>query len=158
MRCDAIGPADAETAYAIQYINTRAALAAGRRLIGRKIGLAASAVQQQLGVDQPDYGMPYAFMLVGNGAAIASSRVIQPRVEAEVALVLGCDLANADASVADVIRALAYCLPIASACRARRWRVFRRRVRTGRSRSRVQLRKTGSRNENSAQAGRGTLA
>ncbi len=145
---DSIGPANAETAYAIQDINTRAALAAGRRLIGRKIGLTARAVQQQLGVDQPDYGMLFADMLVGNGAAIATSRVIQPRVEAEVALVLERDLANADASVADVISAVAYCLPALeivdsrilnwdikhwAACRRWRWRWRSSRRRSRRS-------------------------
>ena len=108
---DAIGPVNAEAAYAIQEINTKAALVAGRRLIGRKIGLTAKAVQQQLGVDQPDYGMLFADMLVGSGDTIAAIRTIQPRVEAEVALVLERDVANADATVADMIRAVAYCLP-----------------------------------------------
>ena len=102
---DTIGATNAEAAYAIQEINTKTALAAGRHLIGRKIGLTAKAVQQQLGVDQPDYGMLFADMLVGNGEVIAASRVIQPRVEAEVALVLERDLPEANTSVADVIRA-----------------------------------------------------
>ena len=108
---DTIGPVNAEAAYAIQEINTKAALAAGRRLTGRKIGLTAKAVQQQLGVDQPDYGMLFADMLVSNGETIAAARTIQPRVEAEVALVLERDVANVDATVADMIRAVAYCLP-----------------------------------------------
>lgn len=108
---DVIGPANAEAAYAIQEINTRAALDGGRRLVGRKIGLTAKVVQQQLGVDEPDYGMLFADMLVGSGEPIGMDRVIQPRVEAEVALVLERDLDTAAPSVADVVRAVAYCLP-----------------------------------------------
>jgi 2-keto-4-pentenoate hydratase len=108
---DAIGATNVDSAYAIQENNTCAALEAGRRLIGRKIGLTAKAVQLQLGVDQPDYGMLFADMLVESGVPIAPERVIQPRVEAEVALVLERDLPAADTGVADVIRATAFCLP-----------------------------------------------
>ena len=108
---EAIGDNEAAVAYAIQEINTKIALDSGRRLLGRKIGLTAKAVQHQLGVDQPDYGMLFADMLVGDGEPIAQDRVIQPRVEAEIALVLDRDLDAPEPSVADVIRAVGYCLP-----------------------------------------------
>ncbi len=98
-------------AYAIQQHNTEHALGAGRRLIGRKIGLTSVAVQRQLGVDQPDFGMLFADMARQDGEEIDCADVLQPKVEAEIALVLEHDLPHAVHTVADVIRATAFALP-----------------------------------------------
>lgn len=103
--------ADQEGAYAVQEANTRAWLAEGRRLVGRKIGLTSLAVQKQLGVDQPDFGMLFADMAVGDGEPVAAGRLIQPKVEAEVALILGRDLSHERHTYADLIRATEYALP-----------------------------------------------
>lgn len=100
-----------EGAYAVQETNTRAWLAEGRRLVGRKIGLTSLAVQAQLGVDQPDFGMLFADMAVGDAEPVALSRLIQPKVEAEVALVIGRDLTHERHTYADIIRATEYALP-----------------------------------------------
>ena len=108
---DELSPGDIGAAYAIQQANTDFWLKAGRRLVGRKIGLTAKAVQRQLGVDQPDYGMLFADMLVGDGEEIPLERVLQPKVEAEVALVLERDLVHEQPTVADVIMATAYAVP-----------------------------------------------
>ncbi len=107
-----IGPdADIDAAYAVQEINTERSLSAGRKLVGRKIGLTAKAVQKQLGVDQPDYGMLFDDMAVLDGWEIASSRLIQPKVEAEVAFVIGRDLDDERITVADVMGAVEFAVP-----------------------------------------------
>lgn len=102
---------EVEAAYAIQETNTRLWLSSGRRLVGRKIGLTSLAVQAQLGVDQPDFGMLFADMAVGDGEPVALGRLIQPKVEAEIALVIGRDLTHERHTYADLIRATEYALP-----------------------------------------------
>lgn len=103
--------ATAAEAYAVQEINTAARLAAGGRLVGRKIGLTNPAVQRQLGVDQPDYGMLFADMDVPHDGEIAWSPGAQHKVEAELAFVLGRALPHPDCSMAEVIRAVDYVVP-----------------------------------------------
>lgn len=103
-----IGDGNIEIAYAVQSEVTRRGIAGGRRLVGRKIGLTSKAVQQQLGVDQPDYGALFADMEVATGEAIATARLIQPRVEAEIALVLERDLDGEDVTLGELMRATAY--------------------------------------------------
>lgn len=105
---DGLDPGDGAGAYAIQEVNTAAWLAEGRWLTGRKIGLTAPAVQAQLGVDQPDYGALFADMQIPNGGTLDPTRVIQPKAEAEVALVLAHDLHGPDVTAAAVAAATDY--------------------------------------------------
>jgi 2-keto-4-pentenoate hydratase len=100
-----------EEAYAVQEANTQEALQAGRRLAGRKIGLTAVAVQKQLGVDQPDYGMLFADMEVMDGDEIPLSALIQPKVEAEIAFIMGRALDRPDPSSAEVLDAVEWAVP-----------------------------------------------
>ena len=102
---DILGPTDVAGAYAVQRVNTRYWLAQGRRIAGRKIGLTAEAVQKQLGVDRPDFGVLFADMQVADGGELAAARLIQPKAEAEVAIVLGRDLDDPDATPDDVFAA-----------------------------------------------------
>lgn len=102
--------ANVDAAYAVQEINTQNALAQGRRLVGRKIGLTSKVVQTQLGVDQPDFGMLFADMAFGDGEAIPADLLIQPKIEAEIALVIKHDLNKAKHTFADIISATDYAL------------------------------------------------
>ena len=106
------GIAGLAQAYQVAEINTAARLAEpGRRVVGLKVGLTSKAVQQQLGVDQPDFGVLFDDMEHLDGDAIPMARLIQPKVEAEVALVVGADLAGETLSWSEFLRGLAYALP-----------------------------------------------
>ena len=102
---------DIESAYAVQQVNVRRSEELGRRVVGRKIGLTARSVQQQLGVDQPDYGTLFADMAVPSGEQIKMHKVMQAKAEAEVAVVLDRDLIRKDTTLTDLITAVAYVLP-----------------------------------------------
>jgi 2-keto-4-pentenoate hydratase len=105
---DELPPGDVAAAYAVQQVNTKYWLSQGRRLVGRKIGLTSKAVQEQLGVDQPDYGMLYADMLFADGEEVPLVRLMQPKVEAEVALVLKRGLESPELAMAELVAAVDY--------------------------------------------------
>jgi 2-keto-4-pentenoate hydratase len=98
-------PTDGDGAYAIQKFNTRYWTGHGRTVTGRKIGLTSLAVQRQLGVDQPDFGVLFADMGIADGGELLASRVLQPKAEGEVAFVLSRGIDNPDATRDDVIAA-----------------------------------------------------
>jgi 2-keto-4-pentenoate hydratase len=89
---DLIGSDDIAAAYRVQEHFNAERVARGARVVGRKIGATSAAVQQQLGVDQPDFGVLFDDMAFAHAATIPMSRLIQPKVEAEVAFVLVEDL------------------------------------------------------------------
>ena len=102
---------DVDAAYAIQHENTAHWQAEGRRLVGSKIGLTSRAVQKQLGVDRPDFGVLFADMMVAEDEPVAAGRVLQPKIEAEVAFLLDRDVEVGAPTVIDVLRAVAYAMP-----------------------------------------------
>jgi 2-keto-4-pentenoate hydratase len=89
---DILGDRDIAAAYAVQRLLTEDSLARGRRIVGHKIGLTSPPVQRQLGVDQPDSGVLFADMWVATGATVAIGKLLQPKVEAEIAFILADDL------------------------------------------------------------------
>jgi 2-keto-4-pentenoate hydratase len=93
---DGLDPVDADGAYAVQTINTRFWEAQGRRIVGRKAGLTAKAVQTQLGVDQPDFSVLFDDMAIADGGILDPARALQPKAEAEIAFVLGKNLSDPD--------------------------------------------------------------
>jgi 2-keto-4-pentenoate hydratase len=107
---DIIGVEDISTAYAIQQHNIQQRVSEGAFITGCKIGLTSKAVQKQLGVDQPDFGMLLNTMEVPNGGTVAWSELMQPKAEAEIAFVLAKDLPDANISTTDVLSAIAYAL------------------------------------------------
>lgn len=102
-----LDPTDAAGAYAVQELNTRFWVAQGRRIVGRKAGLTAKAVQQQLGVDQPDFGVLFDDMQVADGGRLDPARCIQAKAEAEIAFVLGADLTSTTSTPTEVAAAVA---------------------------------------------------
>ncbi|GAB7003328.1 fumarylacetoacetate hydrolase family protein [Nocardioides sp. AN3] len=116
---DLIGRDDVEAAYAVQRINVDARLADGAIVVGRKIGLTSEAVQQQIGVDQPDFGVLLDDMAFGDGDAVPFGAVLQPRAEAEVAFVLGEDLAEGELDDEQVRGAIDYAVAAIEVCGSR---------------------------------------
>jgi 2-keto-4-pentenoate hydratase len=100
-----------DDAYAIQQIQIRRRIEAGAAVIGYKVGLTSAAMQQQMGVYEPDFGHLLTDMVHAADAPIDTARFRQPRAEPEIALILSRDLRGPDLSVADLMSATAYALP-----------------------------------------------
>ncbi|MFF3227825.1 2-keto-4-pentenoate hydratase [Nocardia suismassiliense] len=96
---------DVVDAYEIQLINIRRRLDSGARVVGHKVGLSSKAMQQMMGVDEPDYGHLLAEMEVYEDVPVEAGRYLFPRVEVEVGFVLGADLPGADCTEDDVLAA-----------------------------------------------------
>lgn len=99
---------DLEAAYKIQKINIDEKLAKGGIEIGKKIGLTSFKVQEQLGVDQPDFGVLLQHMQFKQGENLAFADLMQPKAEAEIAFVLKHDLTGNQLTTEDIINATDY--------------------------------------------------
>ncbi len=108
---NALDPATIDRAYAIQAVNTDRWLDDGRIVVGAKIGLTSRAVQAQLGVDQPDFGILFADMAVEDSTTIAPGRLLQPKVEAEVAFVMRRAPDIDRLTTAELLSSVDYALP-----------------------------------------------
>jgi 2-keto-4-pentenoate hydratase len=98
-----------DDAYEVQLRNVNAAVEQGRVISGKKIGLTSRGIQEQLGVNEPDYGHLFADMLCVGGRVDAST-LISPKIEAELAFALNRDLAGGNVTALDVVNATEYVL------------------------------------------------
>jgi len=108
---DEIGEHNEEMAYAIQQINTNHRLVDGARIVGKKIGLTSIKVQKHFGITTPDFGILFDDMEVLNGLSLPFAETMQPKVEAELAFVLGASLDTENLTIIDIINAIDYVLP-----------------------------------------------
>ena len=102
---------DVVDAYEIQLINIRQRVAEGARVVGHKVGLSSKAMQQMMGVDEPDYGHLLDEMQVFEDSPVKAGRYLYPRVEVEVGFVLAEDLPGAGCTEDDVLAATAAVAP-----------------------------------------------
>jgi len=100
-----------EDSYAISTEVARRRIAAGARLIGHKVGLTSKAMQRSSQIDEPDYGHLLDTMMIADGAKVPHDKFCLPRVEVELAFVLGKPLKGPGVGLADVLRATEYVIP-----------------------------------------------
>jgi 2-oxo-hept-3-ene-1,7-dioate hydratase len=98
-------------AYAIQQLWLDRRIAEGARLVGRKIGLTSRAMQMASNFTEPDYGYLTDDMMLADGAQIEAARYMSPRLEVELAFIMGQDLQGPGCTVADVMRATEFVTP-----------------------------------------------
>ena len=98
-------------AYRIQTINVERRLAAGRRIVGGKVGLTSLAMQKMMGVNEPDFGHLFDDMILQSGAECAVGVLMLPRVEPEIAFVLARELRGPGVTRDDVLAATEYVTP-----------------------------------------------
>ncbi|AYF78719.1 2-keto-4-pentenoate hydratase [Nocardia yunnanensis] len=96
---------DVVDAYEIQLLNMRQRFDGGAKVVGHKVGLSSKAMQQMMGVDEPDYGHLLAEMEVFEDVPVDTSKYLYPRVEVEVGFILGADLPGEDCTEEDVRKA-----------------------------------------------------
>ncbi|KEF37504.1 4-oxalocrotonate decarboxylase [Schinkia azotoformans MEV2011] len=100
-----------DEAYLVQEEIVRMKLAEGKKIVGPKMGLTSYAKMKQMGVDEPIYGYVFDYMLIDNGGQVKLSDVIHPKVEAEIAFVMGEDVEGPGVTGAQVLAATEYVLP-----------------------------------------------
>ncbi len=98
-------------AYRIQMINVERSVAAGRRIVGRKVGLTSLAMQKMMGVSEPDFGHLLDDMIIASGEKCEVRSLLLPRVEPEIAFVLSRELRGPGITRDDVIAATDYVTP-----------------------------------------------
>src|SRR5258708_26050341 len=100
-----------EDAYAISTEVAKRKMAAGQKLIGHKVGLTSKAMQASSQIDEPDYGYLFDMMMIADGAKVPHANFCIPRVEVELAFILGKPLKGPVVGLTDVLRATEYVVP-----------------------------------------------
>ncbi|KQX07675.1 MULTISPECIES: 2-keto-4-pentenoate hydratase [unclassified Leifsonia] len=100
-----------DDSYAIQAIWRDKNIAAGRTLVGRKIGLTSKAMQEATGITEPDYGVMFDDTVHPSGSEIPVDRFSNVRVEVELAFVLKAPLEGPDCTLEDALAAIDYAVP-----------------------------------------------
>src|SRR3979409_2558523 len=100
-----------EYSYAISTEVAKRKIAAGAKLIGHKVGLTSKAMQRSSQIDEPDYGYLLDYMMVPDGAKLPHENYCRPRVEIELAFVMGKKLKGPGVELPDVLRATEYVVP-----------------------------------------------
>lgn len=114
---------DLDDAYAVQAAWVDLMLAEGRRLVGHKIGLTSRAMQASMQIDEPDFGALLDDMVLPDGGDIDTARFCDPKIEVELAFVLGADLVGPETTMLDVLSATRYVVPALELIDARSFRV-----------------------------------
>lgn len=100
-----------DEAYLVQEELVRTKLEEGKKIVGPKMGLTSYAKMEQMGVEEPLYGYVFDYMLIENGGKVSLSDLIHPKVEAEIAFVMGEDVEGPGITGAQVLAATEYVLP-----------------------------------------------
>jgi 2-oxo-hept-3-ene-1,7-dioate hydratase len=100
-----------EDAYAISTLVADRKIKGGRKLIGHKVGLTSKAMQRSSNIDSPDFGYLLDDMLIADGAKVPHENFCRPRIEVELAFVLGKRLMGPGVTLTDVLKATDYVVP-----------------------------------------------
>jgi 2-oxo-hept-3-ene-1,7-dioate hydratase len=100
-----------DDAYAISTIVANRKITAGAKLIGHKVGLTSKAMQRSSQIDEPDFGFLLDNMMIADGASVRHEDFCLPRVEVELAFIMGKTLKGPGVGLTDVLRATEYVVP-----------------------------------------------
>ena len=100
-----------DDSYAISREVAKRKMAAGAKLIGHKVGLTSKAMQRSSQIDEPDYGHLFDDMMIADGAKISHDQYCRPRVEIELAFIMGKALKGPGVGLVEVLRATEYVVP-----------------------------------------------
>ena len=112
-----------DDAYAVQQAWVELQISEGANLVGRKIGLTSRAMQQQMKIDEPDFGALLDYMIMRSGVVLRHADFVDPKLEVEVAFIIGTRLSGDSVTVEEVLDATEYIQPALELIDARSHRV-----------------------------------